>query len=210
MFDTADYDPESLFDNRTGALRLGSRIRGTTNVRDVLTACVCDFRCVLDNTEGDGEEYDYLTKTEGLIEMLDDPSLQGLPQLDDYAARWAREMFDTLSNATPAFTFYGPHRTDATDFGVWIQWDKIDDEIASGAITAINTESDYLLVGGRLYDARTAGIPDPATSNDIIASGMWVIEDVAVASRMLLVERPDGKAILYALPDALIWETSDE
>lgn len=61
-------------------------------------------------------------------------------------------LFDALNDYAPPYAHFGAHEGDGADYGFWVSWDSLDDDVKFGEVLRCNElpddfgEADYALV----------------------------------------------------------------
>jgi len=54
------------------------------------------------------------------------------------------ELFAALDVFSPPYCYFGSHEGDGSDYGFWISWDAINDDVACGDILKVNDLADII------------------------------------------------------------------
>jgi len=57
---------------------------------------------------------------------------------DEEANQLLGDMFDALSEAAPQYCYFGAHIGDGTDFGFWVNWESIEEDLAKGQLLEVS------------------------------------------------------------------------
>lgn len=63
--------------------------------------------------------------------------LDGTPRHDNIS-EVLNDLMDALNDAAPPFTRFGAHEGDGSDFGFWVDHERLDEAISSGEVVRVN------------------------------------------------------------------------
>jgi hypothetical protein len=58
------------------------------------------------------------------------------------------ELFDLLNAHCPPYTYFGAHEGDGSDYGVWIDWESLEEDLREGSVDPEGSlgDADYIAV----------------------------------------------------------------
>jgi len=110
-------------------LKLGSISHGTMRPRDLLPALIDASKTVRLSDQDRRSVQEIERDFRSWWEIEDWTNNQ-----THHAEMVIEQLFDTLDNYVPAYTYLGSHEGDGSDYGVWIDWPAIEDSIHDGDI----------------------------------------------------------------------------
>jgi len=139
MFDLGSL--EERFDQRTGMFRPGTRTPPTRAVHEIIDSVSMDLEILFREMEWDwdGTEERLLGQADTMVWLLQDPRMTG-SRIDEAAADILKKMIELVDSHTPIFTYYGPHKRDGGNIGVWLDWPRIEEAEEKGDLIRIRAE----------------------------------------------------------------------
>lgn len=183
-------------------LRLGSYLSDTLLSEDIIGLCQHVFMELAMHGLDDGELYENARYLDALVDLGSDARIAG-SGFDEFVSEKIKDAFDIIDQFAPRYTYFGAHRDDASDFGVWIQWDQIDEGVANGKICAVPPEFGYILVERDedrppiFYNARTGEALEPGPMEIGAADNDGNLFTVEPGFDAILLERDDGTATMF-------------
>lgn len=169
----ADFFKRKEVGSQKGMLTIGTVSRGTMVERHLIRR----FMAALE--EVDRSAYKQLRNDPDLAafwEALDNNRDEDTPELREEGSNLLEHLFDVLNKFCPPYTYFGAHEGDGSDYGCWVDRERLDAGLENGDVVRVAFDSPeardlgvemvpevahqpgvtHILVGDNaLYDAKT-------------------------------------------------------
>ncbi len=109
-------------------LRIGSISHGTHLACDLIPAFV-DALQTVELTNEDAKELTDILRVINAVEEVDDEDTLSAFYASDWANETVNETLYYMLNAyVPPYCYFGTHEGDGSDFGVWPNWDEVEQD----------------------------------------------------------------------------------
>jgi len=134
-----DSENDQRWDARTENLRPGTRTPPSRNLGDILYSVAEDYSVLMHNGLAEGPEHEEMVKLCLLGEMIISERFNST-SIEAFAIESLKDACESLDAAAPQYTYYGEHKKDAGNIGVWLDRDEIAKAIEEKRLIYIKAE----------------------------------------------------------------------